>query len=45
MNGVGLIWNVLRRFVPESITNDKIKGMRSLADRTGAAFDVDESVV
>lgn len=40
-NGVGLIWNILRRYVPENITNN-IKGMRALADRTGAVFDVDE---
>lgn len=41
-NGVGLIWNILRRYLPESIQNN-IKGMRALADRTGAAFDVDEA--
>lgn len=41
-NGVGLIWNILRRYLPESITAN-IKGMRALADRTGAAFDVDEA--
>jgi len=41
-NGVGLIWNILRRYLPENINNN-IKGMRALADRTGAAFDVDEA--
>ena len=41
-NGVGLIWNILRRYLPESIQNN-IKGMRALADSTGAAFDVDEA--
>ena len=41
-NGVGLIWNILRRYLPETITQ-KIKGMRALADKTGAAFDVEEA--
>jgi len=40
-NGVGLIWNILRRYLPETITT-KIKGMRALADSTGGAFDVEE---
>jgi len=41
MNGVGLIWNILRRYLPETITNN-IKGMRALANKTGGVFDVEE---
>ena len=40
-NGVGLVWNILRRYAPESIVGN-IKGMRGLADSKGACFDVDE---
>jgi hypothetical protein len=36
---VSLVWNVLRRYLPESITNN-IKGMRVFIDNTGACFDV-----
>jgi hypothetical protein len=36
---VSLVWNVLRRYLPESITNN-IKGMRVFVDNTGACFDV-----
>jgi hypothetical protein len=36
---VSLVWNILRRFLPESITNN-IKGMRCFKDNTGAVFDV-----
>ena len=41
-NGVGLVWNILRRYIPENITQ-KIKGMRALADKNGAVFDVEEA--
>jgi hypothetical protein len=41
-NGVGLIWNILRRHIPEAITS-QIKGMRSLAEKNGAVFDVEEA--
>ena len=41
-NGVGLIWNILRSNLPESITAN-IKGMRAFADKTGGAFDVEEA--
>ena len=40
-NGVGLIWSIIRRIVPESI-HTKIKGMRALASMDGAVFDVEE---
>ena len=40
-NGVGLVWNILRRFAPENITG-KILGMRALASMNGAVFDVPE---
>ena len=43
-NGPGLVWNILRRYAPETITNE-IKGLRALADKTGAVFDVDEKHV
>ena len=36
---VSLVWNVLRRFLPELITQS-IKGMRCFKDNTGAVFDV-----
>jgi GUCT (NUC152) domain len=36
------VWNILRRYLPESISNN-IKGMRSLASKNGAVFDIDES--
>ena len=36
---VSLVWNVLRRFLPESVTQN-IKGMRCFKDNTGAVFDV-----
>lgn len=39
--GVGLIWNILRRWAPESITQG-IMGMRALVDMKGAVFDVPE---
>jgi hypothetical protein len=38
-HGVGLIWNVLRRFVPETIVG-QILGMRGLASMKGGVFDV-----
>ena len=41
-NGVGLVWNILRRYIPENIAQ-KIKGMRALADKNGAVFDVEEA--
>jgi len=40
-NGVGLVWNILRRYLPESMTQG-IAGMRALASMNGAAFDVEE---
>lgn len=40
--GVGLIWSILRRHVPENI-HTKIKGMRALASMDGAVFDVEEA--
>lgn len=39
--GVGLIWSILRRHVPENI-HTKIKGMRALASMDGGVFDVEE---
>lgn len=36
---VSLVWNILRRFQPESVTQN-IKGMRCFKDNTGAVFDV-----
>jgi hypothetical protein len=42
--GVGLIWSILRRHVPENI-HTKIKGMRALASMDGAVFDVEEHQV
>lgn len=42
--GVGLIWNVLRRYLPENIASG-IKGMRSLSTQQGAVFDVEEQHV
>ena len=43
-NGPGLIWNMLRRYAPETITNE-IKGLRALADKTGAVFDLEDRLV
>lgn len=43
-NGVGLIWSIIRRIVPESI-HTKIKSMRALASMDGAVFDVEEAQV
>ena len=36
---VSLVWNVLRRYLPENLTQN-IKGMRCLKDNTGVVFDV-----
>lgn len=36
---VSLVWNVLRRYLPEKITSN-IKGMRVFKDSAGAVFDV-----
>jgi len=36
---VSLVWNVLRRYLPEKITSS-IKGMRVFKDSAGAVFDV-----
>ena len=36
---VSLVWNILRRFLPEQITQN-IKGMRCFKDNQGAVFDV-----
>jgi hypothetical protein len=41
---VSLVWNVLRRYLPESITQN-IKGMKCFKDSTGAVFDVQASDV
>ena len=43
-SGIGLVWNILRRYLPETITNG-VKGMRSLASQQGAVFDVEEQYV
>ena len=40
-NGVGLVWNILRRYIPEAIAG-AIQGMRALASMNGAVFDVPE---
>ena len=40
-HGVGLVWNILRRYLPENVSNG-IKGMRVLATQTGCVFDVEE---
>lgn len=39
---VSLVWNVLRRYLPDKITSN-IKGMRCFKDSTGAVFDVSAS--
>jgi len=36
---VSLVWNILRKFQPENVTQN-IKGMRCFKDNTGAVFDV-----
>lgn len=36
---VSLVWNVLRRYLPEAMTQN-IKGMKCFKDNTGAVFDV-----
>lgn len=36
---ISQIWSILRRFLPETITQN-IKGMRCFKDNTGAVFDV-----
>lgn len=36
---VSLVWNILRRYLPENITSN-IKGMKCFKDNTGACFDV-----
>ena len=36
---ISLVWNILRRFLPENITQN-IKGMRCFKDNQGAVFDV-----
>jgi len=41
---VSLIWNVLRKYCPEDMTQN-IKGMRCFKDNTGAVFDVQASNV
>ena len=43
-NGVGLIWNILRRWVPEDIAGT-IMGMRALASMNGGVFDVPDNKV
>lgn len=40
-NGVGLIWNILRRHCPEQMVAG-IMGMRALASMQGAVFDLPE---
>lgn len=42
-HGVGLVWNILRRFAPENIVSG-IMGMRAVADMNGGVFDVPEEV-
>jgi hypothetical protein len=36
---VSLVWNILRRYLPEQVTSN-IRGMRCFKDNTGAVFDV-----
>lgn len=36
---ISLIWNILRRYLPEKISGN-IRGMRVFVDNTGACFDV-----
>lgn len=43
-HGVGLVWNILRRYLPEHVSNG-IKGMRCLASQMGCVFDVEEQHV
>lgn len=43
-HGVGLVWNILRKFCPEQMTAG-IMGMRALANMQGAVFDVPEDKV
>jgi len=40
-NGPGLVWTILRRWIPESIAG-QIQGMRALQSMAGAVFDVPE---
>jgi hypothetical protein len=40
-HGVTLVWTILRKHLPENITNE-IRGMRAYRDMTGAVFDVAE---
>lgn len=42
--GVSYVWGILRRLVPENVTNE-IRGMRMYNDRKGAVFDVPEEHV
>lgn len=39
---ISLVWNILRRFLPENVTQN-IKGMRCFKDNQGAVFDVQAS--
>lgn len=41
LHGVGLVWNILRRVLPEAVVS-QLKGMRALAAMNGAVFDVPE---
>jgi hypothetical protein len=38
-HAVSLVWDVLRRYLPENITSN-IRGMRTFIDMTGACFNV-----
>jgi hypothetical protein len=39
---VSLIWNIIRRYLPEKISGN-IRGMRVFLDNTGACFDVNSA--
>lgn len=38
-----MVWNILRRFLPEQITG-VVRGMRAFKDHSGACFDVPENM-
>ena len=38
---ISMVWNILKRFCPESLTT-QVRGMRAFKDMSGACFDVPE---
>lgn len=39
---ISMVWNILRRFLPENITG-QVRGMRAFKDQSGACFDVPDN--